>query len=88
MLNNRTGEDIEISTADLSGHERCHQALGKLEREVLNEIWRREEGVVRDVYWPSAKSIVHDIDDHAGTFSRRTLTRQDGSGLFTARFTG
>jgi predicted transcriptional regulator len=31
-------------------HDVATQSLGKLERQVLNEIWRREEVSVRDVY--------------------------------------
>jgi predicted transcriptional regulator len=35
------------------------QALGKLEREVLNEIWRRDEVTVRDVYLAFGESIAY-----------------------------
>ena len=35
------------------------QALGKLEREVLNEIWRRGEVTVRDIYLEFDESIAY-----------------------------
>ena len=35
------------------------QALGKLEREVLDEIWRRDEVSVRDVYLAFGESVAY-----------------------------
>lgn len=40
-------------------HDVASQGLGKLEREVLTEIWRRQESSVRDIYLAFNKAIAY-----------------------------
>ncbi len=54
------------------------QALGKLERAVLNEIWRREEVSVRDVYLAFGESVAY-------TTVMTTLDRLFKKNLLTRR---
>jgi predicted transcriptional regulator len=54
------------------------QALGKLERAVLNEIWRREEVSVREVYLAFGESIAY-------TTVMTTLDRLFKKNLLTRR---
>jgi predicted transcriptional regulator len=43
----------------LRPHDVATQALGKLERQVLNEIWRRDEVSVRDIYLAFEERIAY-----------------------------
>ena len=54
------------------------QSLGKLERAVLNEIWRREEVSVRDVYLAFGESVAY-------TTVMTTLDRLFKKNLLTRR---
>ena len=57
------------------------QALGKLEREVLNEIWRRGEVTVRDIYLEFDESIAYTtlMTTLDRLFKKKLLTRsKDG----------
>ncbi len=54
------------------------QALGKLERAVLNEIWRREEVSVREVYLAFGESVAY-------TTVMTTLDRLFKKNLLTRR---
>ena len=57
------------------------QALGKLEREVLNEAWRRGEVTVRDVYLEFGESIAYTtlMTTLDRLFKKKLLTRhKDG----------
>jgi predicted transcriptional regulator len=60
------------------------QALGKLEREVLNEIWRRDEGSVRDVYLAFGESVAYTtlMTTLDRLFKKRLLTRRKDGRAF------
>lgn len=59
-------------------------ALGKLEREVLNEIWRREEASVRDVYLAFGESIAYTtlMTTLDRLYKKRLLTRRKDGRAF------
>jgi predicted transcriptional regulator len=54
------------------------QALGKLEREVLNEIWMREEVSVRDVYLAFGERVAYTtlMTTLDRLFKKKLLTRR------------
>ena len=56
----------------------AHQALGKLEREVLEQIWLREEVSVRDVYLAFGESIAYTtlMTTLDRLFKKQLLTRR------------
>ena len=60
------------------------QALGKLEREVLNEVWRRDEVSVRDVYLAFAEGIAYTtlMTTLDRLFKKRLLTRRKDGRAF------
>ncbi len=60
------------------------QALGKLEREVLNEIWRREEVSVRDVYLAFGESVAYTtlMTTLDRLFKKKLLTRRKDGRAF------
>jgi len=60
------------------------QALGKLEREVLNEIWRRDEVSVRDVYLAFGESVAYTtlMTTLDRLFKKRLLTRRKDGRAF------
>src|SRR6266550_1217898 len=60
------------------------QALGKLEREVLNEIWRRDEGSVRDVYLAFGESVAYTtlMTTLDRLFKKKLLTRRKDGRAF------
>jgi predicted transcriptional regulator len=60
------------------------QALGKLEREVLNEIWRRDEVSVRDVYLAFGESIAYTtlMTTLDRLYKKRLLTRRKDGRAF------
>jgi predicted transcriptional regulator len=60
------------------------QALGKLEREVLNEIWRRDEVSVRDIYLAFGESIAYTtlMTTLDRLFKKRLLTRRKDGRAF------
>lgn len=60
------------------------QALGKLEREVLNEIWRREEVSVRDVYLAFGEDIAYTtvMTTLDRLFKKKLLTRRKDGRAF------
>jgi predicted transcriptional regulator len=60
------------------------QALGKLEREVLNEIWRRKEVSVRDVYLAFGKSVAYTtlMTTLDRLFKKQLLTRRKDGRAF------
>ena len=60
------------------------QSLGKLEREVLNEIWRRDEGSVRDVYQAFGESVAYTtlMTTLDRLFKKRLLTRRKDGRAF------
>lgn len=59
-------------------HEVAYQALGRLEREVLNEIWRREEVSVRDIYLAFGENIAYTtlMTTLDRLFKKKLLTRR------------
>ncbi len=60
------------------------QALGKLEREVLNEIWRRDEVSVRDVYLAFGESVAYTtlMTTLDRLFKKKLLTRRKDGRAF------
>jgi len=60
------------------------QALGKLERQVLNEIWRREEVSVRDVYLAFGESVAYTtlMTTLDRLFKKKLLTRRKDGRAF------
>ncbi len=60
------------------------QALGKLEREVLNEVWRRHEVSVRDVYLAFDEGIAYTtlMTTLDRLFKKRLLTRRKDGRAF------
>lgn len=60
------------------------QALGQLEREVLNEIWRREEVSVRDVYLAFGEDIAYTtvMTTLDRLFKKKLLTRRKDGRAF------
>jgi predicted transcriptional regulator len=60
------------------------QALGKLEREVLNEIWRRNEVSVRDVYLAFGESVAYTtlMTTLDRLFKKKLLTRRKDGRAF------
>jgi predicted transcriptional regulator len=60
------------------------EALGKLEREVLDEIWRREEVSVRDVYLAFGESIAYTtlMTTLDRLFKKKILTRRKDGRAF------
>jgi predicted transcriptional regulator len=60
------------------------QALGKLEREVLNEIWRRDEVSVRDVYLAFGENIAYTtlMTTLDRLFKKKLLTRRKDGRAF------
>ena len=61
------------------------EALGKLEREVLREIWRRDEASVRDIYLAFGESIAYTtlMTTLDRLFKKKLLTRRkDGRAFF------
>ena len=63
------------------------QALGKLEREVLDEIWRRDEGSVRDVYLAFGESVAYTtvMTTLDRLYKKRLLTRRKDGRAFIYR---
>ncbi len=61
-----------------------NRALGKLEREVLNEIWRREEVSVRDVYLAFGESVAYTtlMTTLDRLFKKQLLTRRKDGRAF------
>jgi len=59
-------------------HDVATQALGKLERQVLNEIWRRDEVSVRDVYLAFDERIAYTtlMTTLDRLFKKKLLTRR------------
>lgn len=59
-------------------HEVASEALGKLEREVLDEIWRRDEVSVRDVYLAFDERIAYTtlMTTLDRLFKKKLLTRR------------
>ena len=86
MLNN--APTVKTSRFLLRGFKRpreiVNQALGKLEREVLNEIWRREEASVRDVYLAFGESIAYTtlMTTLDRLFKKKLLTRRKDGRAF------
>lgn len=60
------------------------QALGKLEREVLNEIWRREEVSVRDIYLAFGENVAYTtlMTTLDRLFKKKILTRRKDGRAF------
>jgi predicted transcriptional regulator len=60
------------------------QALGKLEREVLNEIWMREEVSVRDVYLAFGERVAYTtlMTTLDRLFKKKLLTRRKNGRAF------
>ena len=60
------------------------QALGKLERDVLNEIWRRDEVSVRDVYLAFGESVAYTtlMTTLDRLFKKKLLTRRKDGRAF------
>jgi predicted transcriptional regulator len=60
------------------------QALGKLEREVLNEIWRRNEVSVRDIYLAFGENIAYTtlMTTLDRLFKKKILTRRKDGRAF------
>jgi predicted transcriptional regulator len=60
------------------------QALGKLERAVLNEIWRRDEVSVRDVYLAFGESVAYTtlMTTLDRLFKKKLLTRRKDGRAF------
>src|SRR5882762_8232817 len=60
------------------------QALGKLEREVLNEVWRRDEVSVRDVYLAFGELVAYTtlMTTLDRLFKKRLLTRRKNGRAF------
>ena len=60
------------------------QALGKLERDVLNEIWRRDEVSVRDVYLAFGESVTYTtlMTTLDRLFKKKLLTRRKDGRAF------
>jgi predicted transcriptional regulator len=60
------------------------QALGKLERQVLNEIWRRGEVSVRDVYLAFGESVAYTtlMTTLDRLFKKKLLTRRKDGRAF------
>jgi predicted transcriptional regulator len=86
MLNN--ARHMKTSRFLLRGFKRprevASQALGKLEREVLNEIWRREEVSVRDVYLAFGESVAYTtlMTTLDRLFKKKLLTRRKDGRAF------
>jgi predicted transcriptional regulator len=59
-------------------------ALGKLEREVLNEIWQRDEVSVRDIYLAFGESIAYTtlMTTLDRLFKKKILTRRKDGRAF------
>src|SRR6266498_3538186 len=62
------------------------QALGKLERAVLNEIWRREEVSVREVYLAFGESVAYTtvMTTLDRLFKKNLLTRRKDKRAFVS----
>jgi len=60
------------------------EALGKLEREVLNEIWKRDEVSVRDIYLAFGESIAYTtlMTTLDRLFKKKILTRRKDGRAF------
>jgi len=65
-------------------HDVATQALGKLERQVLNEIWRRDEVSVRDVYLAFDERIAYTtlMTTLDRLFKKKLLTRRKDGRAF------
>jgi len=85
MLNNAP---MKSSRFLLRGFKRprdvASQALGKLELAVLNEIWRRDESSVRDVYLAFGESIAYTtlMTTLDRLFKKKLLTRRKDGRAF------
>src|SRR5882672_11759666 len=86
MLNN--APTVKTSRFLLRGFKRpreiVNQALGKLERAVLNEIWRRDEVSVRDIYVAFGESIAYTtlMTTLDRLFKKKLLTRRKDGRAF------
>ena len=86
MHNN--ARDMKASRFLLRGFKRprevAFQALGKLEREVLNEIWRHDEVSVRDVYLAFGESVAYTtlMTTLDRLFKKKLLTRRKDGRAF------
>jgi predicted transcriptional regulator len=60
------------------------ESLGKLEQDVLNEIWRREEASVRDVYLAFGETIAYTtlMTTLDRLFKKKLLTRRKDGRAF------
>jgi predicted transcriptional regulator len=65
-------------------HDVATQALGKLERQVLNEIWRRDEVSVRDIYLAFDERIAYTtlMTTLDRLFKKKLLTRRKDGRAF------
>lgn len=65
-------------------HEVASEALGKLEREVLDEIWRRDEVSVRDIYLAFGETIAYTtvMTTLDRLFKKKLLTRRKDGRAF------
>ena len=65
-------------------HDVAMQSLGKLERQVLNEIWRRDEVSVRDVYLAFGERIAYTtlMTTLDRLFKKKLLTRRKDGRAF------
>lgn len=65
-------------------HEVASQALGKLERQVLNEIWQRDETSVRDVYLAFGEKVAYTtlMTTLDRLFKKKLLTRRKDGRAF------
>jgi predicted transcriptional regulator len=65
-------------------HEVASESLGKLEREVLDEIWRRDEVSVRDIYLAFGETIAYTtvMTTLDRLFKKKLLTRRKDGRAF------
>jgi predicted transcriptional regulator len=65
-------------------HDVATQALGKLERQVLNEIWQRDETSVRDIYLAFGERIAYTtlMTTLDRLFKKKLLTRRKDGRAF------
>src|SRR6266550_5441017 len=86
MLNN--APHMKTSRFLLRGFKRprdvASQALGKLEQAVLNEVWRRDEVSVRDIYVAFGESVAYTtlMTTLDRLFKKRLLTRRKDGRAF------